>query len=362
MKNICVGKPNIMDEERFFKEAKKIFKSKWLTNEGKYVRKFENKVAEFLGVKHAIAVCNGTLGLEIAARACGLERKVIVPSFTFTATAHALSWIGIEPVFCDVNPTTHQMDVGAVKRVITPEVDGIIAVHLWGMPTAIEKLEEVAECFGIPIIFDAAHAFGCSYRHKSSNKMIGNFGKAEVFSFHSTKFFNSFEGGMITTNDDEVNDKVRKMKNFGFKENVVSIGTNAKMPEICAAMGISNFKYIDKLIKKNYENYQMYRARLKHSKARLLPYNEHNKNNYQYIVIETPKRNEVCSALEEAGFIAKKYFSPGCHRSAPYADSSILLPVTERLSDSVLCLPSGMQAKEKHIEEICKIIRNISDC
>jgi len=201
---IHVGYPNIGNKELFLKLADKILDSRRFTNNGPLVQELEQRISKYLGVKHCIALCNGTIALEIAIRALELKGEVIVPSFTFIATAHALSWLGLTPVFADIDPKTHCLDPNSVRSMITPQTSGILAVHLWGRPCDIEALQEIAECYNLELLFDAAHAFGCSYR----GTMIGNFGRCEVVSFHATKFFNTFEGGAILTNDDQLADKI----------------------------------------------------------------------------------------------------------------------------------------------------------
>ena len=173
--------------------------NRWLTNNGPFVREFEGQVARLAGVKHCIATCNGTVALEIAIRAAGLSGEVIVPSFTFIATAHALQWQEITPVFADIDPQTHHLDPRCVEKMITPRTTGIVAVHLWGAPCDIESLSAIASKHGLKLLFDAAHAFGSSYKGRA----IGSFGQGEVFSFHATKFINTLEGGrslLTTTN------------------------------------------------------------------------------------------------------------------------------------------------------------------
>ena len=230
-----VGRPNIGSREAFMQYAEEIFDRRWLSNNGPVVQEFERRVAEYHGVKHCISMCNGTVALEIAIRALGMEGEVIVPSYTFVATAHALSWQGITPVFADIDPVTHNLDPEAVRRMITPRTTGIIGVHLWGQAAPVEALQQIADEHGLKLMFDAAHAFGCS----RNGRMIGNFGACEVLSFHATKFFNTFEGGAILTNDDDLAEKMRLMRNFGFSglDNVVHMGTNGKMIEVAAAMG-----------------------------------------------------------------------------------------------------------------------------
>ena len=186
-----VGRPNIGDREVLLNRINSLLDRRWLSNNGPYVQEFEQKIAEKISVKHCIAMCNATIALEIAIRALEFKGEVIVPSFTFVATAHALQWQEITPVFCDIDPKTHNIDPDCIEELITPRTTGIIGVHIWGRPCEITALEEIADRHSLKLLFDAAHAFGCSYK----GKLIGNFGDAEVFSFHATKFFNTFEGG-----------------------------------------------------------------------------------------------------------------------------------------------------------------------
>jgi len=233
-----VGRPNIGDRARLLKRIEDILDRRWLTNNGPYVQEFERRIAETIGVKHCIATCNGEMGLEIAIRALELKGEVIVPAFTFVASAHALQWQEITPVFADIDPETHLIHPASVRRLITPRTTAILGVHIWGQTCAIEALEEIAREHHLRLLFDAAHAFGCT-RHGRS---IGTFGDAEVFSFHATKFVNSLEGGAIVTNHDDLARKIRLMKNFGFfgYDDVGYIGTNGKMNEFSAAMGLTS--------------------------------------------------------------------------------------------------------------------------
>ena len=177
------------------------------------LQEFEQRIAAFLGVKHCVAMCNGTIALEIATRALDLKGEVIVPSYTFIATAHALQWQEITPIFADIDPATHNLDPAAVRRMITPRTTGIIGVHLWGRAVAGQGARRPSPASTtLQLMFDASHGFGCSH----GGKLIGSFGECEVFSFHATKFFNTFEGGAVVTNDDALAEKMRLMRNFGF--------------------------------------------------------------------------------------------------------------------------------------------------
>src|SRR5437667_11739827 len=234
------GRPNIGNREHLLERIGDLLDRRWLTNDGPFLQEFEKRISERLGVKHCIAVCNATVGLEIAIKATGLAGEVIVPSFTFIATAHALQWQQITPVFCDINPATHNINPRKIEHLITPRTSGILAVHLWGRPCAIEELQAIADANGLALLFDAAHAFGCTY----GTRKIGGFGRAEVLSFHATKFISAGEGGAAMTNDAALAERMQLMKNFGFAgyDNVISIGTNGKMNELSAAMGLTHLE------------------------------------------------------------------------------------------------------------------------
>jgi dTDP-4-amino-4,6-dideoxygalactose transaminase len=361
-----VGRPNLGNPERFLELARGILDRRWLTNNGPLVQEFEQRIADHLGVKHCICVCNATIGLEITTRAAGFSGEVIVPSYTFVATAHALQWQGITPVFADIDPRTHNLDPRQLARHLTPRTTGILATHVWGRPCDIEGLSDFAHHHNLKLIFDAAHAFGCSHR----GRMVGGFGLAEVFSFHATKFLNSFEGGAITTNDDDLAKRIRLMTNFGFAgfDNVVHVGTNGKMSEICAAMGLANLESIDALIETNRRNYQLYRELLAGIPGLdLIDYDRLEENNFQYIVVEVDaarlrvSRDELVAMLHTHGILARKYFWPGAHQMEPYRSlypySRLLLANTESLAQRIIVLPTGSGTSADDIHRIGKLLR-----
>jgi dTDP-4-amino-4,6-dideoxygalactose transaminase len=361
-----VGRPNIGNRDRLLGRINDILDRQWLTNNGVYVQEFEQRIAEFVGVKHCIAACNATIALEIAIRAVGLKGEVIIPSFTFVATAHALQWQEITPVFCDIDPQTHTINPQQIESLITPRTTGIMGVHLWGQSCNVEALTNIAQKYNLKLIFDAAHAFGCSH----NGKMIGNFGEAEVFSFHATKFINSFEGGAIVTNNDELAAKIRLMENFGFAglDNVIYIGTNGKMSEVSAAMGLTSLESIDSFTEINYLNYKCYQENIKNIPGiSLFHFNEQEKINYQYVVLEIDEsktnisRDKLLEILSENNIMARRYFYPGCHRMEPYRSyyphSGLLLPETEKLSNKVLILPTGTSVGSNEIKAICRILK-----
>jgi dTDP-4-amino-4,6-dideoxygalactose transaminase len=354
-----VGRPNVGSRERFMERVGGILDRMWLTNNGPLVQEFESKVADFVGVKHCVATCNATVGLELAIRAAGLSGEVIVPAYTFVATAHALQWQGITPVFCDIS-SDHNIDPVQVEKLITPNTTGIIGVHLWGRPCNVAALEEIAQRRGLKLLFDAAHAFGCSH----SGRMVGGFGLAEVFSFHATKFLNAFEGGIVATNNYELALKVRRMKNFGFSEQdrVAHVGTNGKMTEVSAAMGLTNLESLPRFVEVNRRNYNTYRDCMPWaSGTRVLPYSGDEKFNFQYIVVEISdvfgaSRDNLVRILQAENVLARKYFWPGCHHMSPYLMTRDI-PNTERIAGRVLVLPTGTGVTEEQIVDICDTIR-----
>lgn len=362
-----VGRPNVGSRDAFLKYANEMFDRLWLTNNGPLVRDLESRICQRLGVKHCVAMANGTIALEIAIRALGLEGEVIVPSYTFVATAHALHWQGIQPVFADIDEATHNLDADAVRRMITPRTTGIIGVHLWGRPAPVEALQGVADEHGLQLLFDGAHAFGCTHQRRT----LGGFGRAEVLSFHATKCFNTFEGGAVVTDDDALAETMRLMRNFGFVDfdKVIHPGTNGKMTEVCAAMGLANLECLDDIIATNKRNYLKYREAFEGIPGiGLIRYDEREQNNYHYVVAEVGDdcavtRDEIVRALHAENILARKYFWPGCHQMKPYRllypHAGLVLQKTERVAARVIVLPSGTTLPDRAIRTIADVIRTL---
>jgi len=360
-----VGRPNIGNRNAFLKLTEQILESHWLSNNGPIVQEFEQHVADYHNVNHCVAMCNGTVALEIAIRALGLEGEVIIPSYTFIATAHALHWQAITPVFADINLSTHTLSPDAVRSMITPRTTGIIGVRLWGRAIPVDALQTIADEYDLKLMFDSAHAFGCSYK----GNMIGNAGACEVLSFHATKFFNTFEGGAVLTNNDELAETMRLMRNFGFSgmDNVIHPGTNGKMIEIAAAMGMVNLDAIDSMVETNRRNYQIYHEELSDLPGiSLLNYDETERNNYQYIVIEIGEacpatRDQIIQGLHAENIRARRYFWPGCHKMKPYSElyphTALMLPNTKLVANKVILLPTGTTMDANMIKTVVSVIR-----
>ena len=361
-----VGRPNIGDRAVLMQRIETLLDNRWLSNGGPFEREFEAKIADMVGVKHCIAMCNATVALEIVIRALDLTGEVIVPSLTFVATAHALQWQQVTPVFADIDPATHNLDPAAVERMITPRTSGIIGVHLWGRPCDTDALGDIAERHGLRLMYDAAHAFGAGH----NGRMIGGFGDAEVFSFHATKFLNAFEGGAVVTNDDALAAKMRLMRNFGFTgwDEVSYVGTNGKMTEVCAAMGITSLESIDRVIDANRANHAAYREELETIPGfTLIDYGDSGERNYQYLVTEVDatrtgiSRDRLIELLWAENVFARRYFYPGCHRMEPYRShqphAGLLLPETEAVAGRLLVLPTGTTIDRQDIAAICGVMR-----
>jgi dTDP-4-amino-4,6-dideoxygalactose transaminase len=365
VEQLHVGRPNIGHRGRFLRRLNDILDRRWFTNRGDYVIELERRIARRVGVRNCVLVANGTIALELLIRALDLRGEVIVPAFTFVATAHALQWQEITPVFADIDPTTHCLDPRSVEAAITPRTTGIIGVHLWGRPCAIDELSTLAARRKLKLMFDAAHAFGSTY----GKRMIGSFGEAEVFSFHATKIMHTFEGGAIVTNNDELAQKLRLMQNFGFAgyDNVVYLGINGKMSEVSAAMGLTSLENLDRVIAGNRANYRDYARHLAGLPGvRLFPYEPRHRTNYQYVVALVDEdaplaRDELVEVLHAENVMARRYFYPGVHRMEPYRsmapDVRRHVPRTEQVCREVLVLPTGNSVTRKHIVRICAVLR-----
>lgn len=365
---LYVGRPNLCDRDKLHAALDQILDNRWLTNDGPFVQRFEKRLEEYMGVRHCIAVCNATIGLQMVYRALGRNRsggrKALMPAFTFIATAHAWEWEGGQPVFCDVDPRQHLLAPDDVEAHIDDETALLIGVHTWGQPCQIEKLEALSAAHHIPLVFDSAHAFTNWF----GDRRIGGFGQAEVFSFHATKFFNTFEGGAITTNDDALAEELRHMRNFGFSgyDQVSGLGTNGKMQEISAAMGLCLLDEVDHLLDINHRNYQAYREAFQDTPGlELLQLDQPETQNCQYIVTTLAPnsrpflRDLIVEVLWKENVLARKYFHPGCHRAAPYLGRGEppVLPVTDDLCRRVMVLPTGTAVQPDQIQQLAECVR-----
>ena len=361
-----VGRPHDVNRDALFSRLSTMFDRQWLTNDGPYVEEFERALTRRLGVARCLVTCNATAGLQILLKACGLAGEIIVPAFTFVATAHAAQWCGLTPVFCDIDRRTHNLDPSDVETRITARTSAILATHMWGRACDIDALAAIAARHGLHLLFDSAHAFGCSHQ----GRPIGVFGDAEVFSFHATKVVTTFEGGAVTTDQEDLAEKISLMRSFGFADydEVVSLGTNAKMSEASAAMGLTSLEAFSATVAVNSRHFAQYAQELGALPGlTLIEFDPNDMPNYQYVVVEVDaNRAGICRDLLQRvlwaeNVLARRYFYPGCHRMPPYVgeDGQPVreLPATDDLESQVLCLPTGTALTSDAVAEVCNIVR-----
>ena len=347
-KSIFVTQPFLPPLDEFSSSLKEIWESKILTNSGAFHNEFENKLCEYLGVKHVCLFANGMLALITALQALKITGEVITTPFSFVATTHALWWNSVKPVFSDIEAGTFNLDPEKIEAAITPKTTAILPVHVYGNPCNVSRIQDIANRYGLKVIYDTAHAFGV----KSDGYSVANFGDLSILSFHATKVFNTFEGGAIICHDEQMKKHIDQLKNFGItnETTVVSPGINAKMNEFQSALGILQLKYIESAIEKRKLITTHYRKAFAHlpgiSVLNDLPGVKHNYG-YFPILIEEDKfgrdRDNVYTELRKHNIISRRYFYPLISQFPTYRglDSAKpgKMPVAEKITKTVLCLP-----------------------
>jgi dTDP-4-amino-4,6-dideoxy-D-glucose transaminase len=357
-----VGRPNVGDRAAILGAIEEALDARWLSNGGAKVERFEKRLSERLGGLHCVATCNGTLALQIALRALGVEGEVVLPSLTFVATAHAVAWERLTPVFADVEAETLCMGPAQAAARIGLRTGALLGVHLWGRHGDVRGLERLAAERGLPLVFDAAHALGSTL----DGRALSGYGDAAVLSFHATKVANCFEGGAIVTGDAELAERAARMRNFGFvdEDEVAGIGTNAKLSEAGAAMGLASLDALDDFLAVNRRNHAAYARALDGLPGiRLLQFEPPEAANCHHVVVEVDPdragldRDQLRAALVAENVLARRYFHPGCHRMPPYASyPQASLPVTERFLARCLSLPTGTAVGEAEVERIGEVV------
>lgn len=366
MSKILVTRSSMPSIDEYVEEIKDIWDTHWLTNMGIKHKKLENELKEYLGVENISLMTNGHLSLELGIQAMNLTGEVITTPFTFASTTHAIVRNGLTPVFCDINPDDYTIDVTKLESLITDKTSAIIPVHVYGNVCDIEEIERIAKKYDLKVIYDAAHTFGVKYKGKG----IGAFGDASMFSFHATKVFNTIEGGAICFNDEAYGKELYKLKNFGIKNETVvdGVGSNAKMNEFQAAMGLCNLKHIDEEIQKRKKVVERYRENFKGIDGiKLSPIQRDVESNYAYfpVVIDEKvfgvSRNEIYEELRKHDIFARKYFYPltntfDCfHRKYDVNKTPVALHISKR----VLTLPLFADLSLEEVDRICGIILNL---
>jgi dTDP-4-amino-4,6-dideoxygalactose transaminase len=356
-----VGRPNVGDRTAVLRAIGEAIDERWLSNNGAKLMTFERRLSEQLGGLHCVATCNATLGLQIVMRALGVQGEVVLPALTFVATAHAVAWERLTPVFADVDPETLCMGPAEAAARIGPETGALLGVHLWGRSADPEGLERLARERELPLVFDAAHALGCS----REGRPLAGFGDAAVLSFHATKVANSFEGGVVVTADRELAERVATMRNFGFvdEDEIVGLGTNAKMSEAAAGMGLASLDSLPGFLATGRRNYRAYEEALAEtSGVRLLSLDPEQTNCHHITITVDPSvagldRDALRQVLVAENVLARRYFYPGCHRVPPYSEGTIPeLPVTDAALERCLSLPTGTAVSVEDIGGIGRVI------
>lgn len=344
---IYVTQPLLPPLSEFIPYLEKIWDSKILTNGGPFHQQLENALCEYLGVPYISLFTNGTLALMTALQALRVTGEVITTPYSFVATAHSLLWNGIKPVFIDVDPITFNMNPERIEAAITPQTTAIMPVHCYGKPCDVERIEKIADNYGLKVIYDAAHAFGV----RRNGHSILNHGDLSVLSFHATKVFNTFEGGAIVCPDAKIKQRIDHLKNFGFVDEVtvVAPGINGKMSEINAAFGLLQLKEIDAALHKRQLLDARYRAGLENTPGiHCMPLMPDETTNHAYfpILVQSPyplRRDELFEKLRQHEIYARRYFYPlisdfPMYRGMPSA-APANLPVARQGASEVICLP-----------------------
>jgi len=347
-KPIYVTQPFLPPLEELQEYLKDIWESKWLTNNGKYHQLLEEALCDYLGVKYISLFSNGTLALITALQALKISGEVITTPFSFVATTHSLWWNNIKPVFVDIEPETFTLDPGKIEAAITPKTTAILPVHVYGNPCKVEEIQNIADKYGLKVIYDAAHTFGV----KVNGTPIANFGDLSVLSFHATKIFNTFEGGAIVCHDEKTKKQIDSLKNFGLVDEttVVEPGINAKMNEFQAALGLLQLKYIDNSIARNKQAVSVYRQALRNVRGiTVLEDIDKVQHNYSYFPVLVDKekygksRDDVYAGLKKKNIFTRRYFYPLISQFPTYKELESakpgLMPVAEKVAEDILCLP-----------------------
>jgi len=346
-KPIYVTQPYMPPLDEFVPYLEEIWDNKWLTNVGQFHNELETTLANYLGVKHLALFANGTIALVTALQALRITGEVITTPYSFAATAHSLLWNSITPVFVDIDPKTCNLDPDRIEEAITPHTTAIMPVHCYGNPCAVEKIQEIADRYGLKVIYDAAHAFKVDYKGESLLKH----GDLSVLSFHATKVYTTFEGGAIVCPDAKTKQHIDYLKNFGFADEVtiVAPGINGKMNEVQAAFGLLQLKHIDTALERRREVDATYRRELSGIEGiKLLNFNSEATINGSYFPIFVDEsyllsRDELYDKFRSMGILVRRYFYPLLSSFPMYrglkSASSKNLPIAHNLANVVLCLP-----------------------
>jgi len=364
--NITVTSPLLPDLEEFNELLQQIWNKKWITNNGEFHQRLEKELAEYLKVPYLSLFTNGTLPLITALQAMRITGEVITTPYSFVATTHSLWWNGIKPVFVDIDPKTGNLDPDKIEAAITSRTTAIMPVHVYGTPCDTERIQAIADTYGLKVIYDAAHAFGVEVDGESILKA----GDMSTLSFHATKVYNTIEGGALVVQDEQTKRRIDDLKNFGFHNEVtvVAPGINSKMDEVRAAYGLLNLKQVDKCIEARGKADAFYREALKDvCGVTMLEHSPNTRHNYSYFPIFVDEkqygmtRDELYFKMKESNVLGRRYFYPLISEFSTYRGLESAnpnnLPVAHRFANTVICLPMHHALSEKDLNRVVDIIR-----
>lgn len=356
MKPLFVNKPYLPNREQYKAYIDQLFESCWLTNKGELVQTLEERLRQYLGVKHLILVANGSLALQLAYHALDLRGEVITTPFSFAATTNTLVWESLKPIFADIDSQTFNLDPSNIETQITEATSAIVPVHVYGNPCKVELIQDIAKQYHLNVVYDAAHAFGVHYKGQS----VLNYGDISTLSFHATKLFHTIEGGAVITNDDALADKVRRLLNFGFAGpyTLQYPGINAKMNEFEAAMGLCVLDDIDFIRPARESVWAIYQQALAGYVA-FQQFNQHANNNGAYAPIVLASENQLLGVqkhLSERGIITKRYFYPSLDTLA-YLDNQQIMPISRDIAQRTLCLPISDDLTQEQAYHVAALIK-----
>lgn len=355
---IPVTKAYLPSKKKYKSYIDDIYESGWLTNNGVLLRELEERLQKHLGVKNLILVANGSLALQLAYKALELKGEVITTPFSFVATTSTLSWEGLKPVFADIDPETFNLHPANIEPLITDQTSAIVPVHVFGNPCEVEEIQDIADKHNLKVIYDAAHSFGSQYKGQS----VLNYGDISTLSFHATKLFHAIEGGAVITNDDELAKKIRLLINFGIAgpTAIESVGTNAKMNEFEAAMGLCILDEIELIKTQRSKVWQKYQENLP-PLLTFQKWNEKSRNNCAYapVLFESEAQLlEVEAKLKDNDILPRRYFYPSLD-TLDYLYTNQMCLVSRDIASRILCLPIYPGLSNNQLETITDLIRSI---
>ncbi len=356
---INVTKSYLPDIDAYKKMLEGIWQNHHLTNRGPLVQKLEKDICDKLNLSNLLYVSNGTIAIQLAIKALNITGEVITTPFSYVATTTSILWENCKPVFCDIDLNTFCIDADKLESLITPATTAILATHVYGIPCDVEKIEVIAKKHNLKVIYDAAHAFGVTYKNKS----ILNYGDVSTCSFHATKLFHTVEGGSITTKDKEIFKTIALYHSFGhLGDDYYTQGINGKNSEFHAAMGLCNLPMLDTFIAYRKKTSELYTSLLSHQKITRPQIALHTQYNYAYYPVVFESENVLLTVKEllfKNQVNTRRYFYPSLN-NLPYLSSTNACPVSENISKRVLCLPLYFDIDLKDVERICKLINSVA--